>query len=342
MELHERITAFVKLGVLIKEMLEQKNQALYEVMKKTEAHNPWFTIENQAYALQQNAVLLHENNLVKWTSLYPGLYEKKLPVTVAVIMAGNIPLVGFHDFVSVLMSGNIFLGKTSSKDRFLPEFIAGKLIEIEKGFADYIIFTEQVKKFDAVIATGSNNASRYFNYYFGRYPHIIRKNRNSLGILTGNESPGEMEALADDIFMYFGLGCRNVSKLYLPEDFKMNSIFEFFSKYSNTVHHNKYGNNYDYQKAIMQMNRQPFWDSGFMLLREAPMLSSPVAVVHFEYYKNRSLLENELNSMKDQIQCIVSSQDIFKGAVPFGKTQQPELWDYADGIDTMKFLLDLA
>jgi len=252
-------------------------------------------------------------------------------------MAGNIPLVGFHDFLSVLITGNKVLAKLSSNDTVLLPFLAKKLIEIEPGFAELIEFTEErLSNFDAVIATGSNNTARYFEYYFGKYPSIIRKNRNSVAILTGNETPEQLDALAEDIFRYFGLGCRNVSKLFLPKDYNFDPFFNAMYGWKEIINNNKYINNYDYNKAVYLMSNIELLDNEFLLLKEDNGFSSPISVVFYQYYESEDELRKYLSENKEHIQAIVSEKDI-----PFGAAQKPQLWDYADGVDTVSFLLNL-
>jgi hypothetical protein len=260
-------------------------------------------------------------------------------------MAGNIPLVGFHDMLCVLISGNRLLGKLSGQDTRLPVIIAEMLIEIEPDFSDFIVMTnETISGFDAVIATGSNNTSRYFEYYFGKYPHIIRKNRSSIAVLNGNETKESLELLAHDVFQYFGLGCRNVSKIFAPKDFNISKLPENWQYYEKLNRHSKYMNNYDYQKAIMLVNRIPHLDNGFALLTENPSLSSPLSVIHYEYYDDISLLQKQITQLGDQLQCISTTMENLTEEVPLvkpGRTQMPDPSDYADGVDTLNFFFSL-
>jgi hypothetical protein len=257
-------------------------------------------------------------------------------------MAGNIPLVGFHDFLSVLISGNKALVKLSSNDTILLPYLTKVLFSIEPEFEDLIEFTdEKFIDFDGVIATGSNNTARYFEYYFGKYPNIIRKNRNSVAVLTGNESTEQLELLANDIFRYFGLGCRNVSKIYIPEDYNFDPFFKAMYSWRHVINQNKYMNNYDYNKAVYLMSNIPLLDNEFMLLKEDKSLSSPISILYYEYYSSMEELTSLIEVSREQIQCVVSECGM-PGEVPFGTTQSPSLWDYADGVDTMEFLLNLT
>ena len=274
--------------------------------------------------------------------MYPLLQEKRNAKRIGVITAGNIPLVGFHDFLSVLISGNIFVGKLSSKDDKLLPNVIDLLIEIEPKFKNYIFISEnKLENFDAVIATGSNNSARYFEYYFGKYPHIIRKNRNSVAVITGNETTVDLQLLADDIFLYFGLGCRSVSKLFLPDGYNLDNIFRNSLKYKEVINHNKYANNYDYNRAIYLLNLTEFKDNGIMLMKEDINMASPISVVYFENYSKLETIKQRLDIEKDNIQCIVADKTVINEAIPFGESQKPQLWDYADNVDTINFLLNI-
>ncbi len=339
MELEERIRTFTRLGNILRSSLRGEDpvysSAVSALISNQHYSNKWFTPGNVRMALEAIANQLTEENLLKWVSSYPGLREKPAEIRIGIIMAGNIPLVGFHDFISVLMTGNSLVAKTSSKDAGLIKFISDIICSTEPSFRKLISFTEgTLSDFDAVIATGSNNSSRYFEYYFGKYPHIIRKNRNSIAILEGNEPETDLEKLGTDIFSYFGLGCRNVSKIYVPSGYNINSLSVQWKKYSDVINHSKYANNYDYYKAIYLVNRDPFEDFGYLLLKEDKRIASPVAVLFYEFYESYETLKQQTGLLKDSIQCTVSKND-----VSFGTAQMPQLWDYADGIDTIEFIL---
>jgi len=305
-------------------------------------HNPWFIPSFVCFAFSAWAEALDEEKVSHWIKTYlPGFREKN-PATVGIIMAGNIPLVGLHDLICVLASGNHALIKLSAADNQLIPAVLETLYMFNPEFRDRVSFAEgPIKNFDAIIATGSNNTSRYFDYYFSKYPHIIRKNRNGVAVITGNEKEDDLKKLADDIFMYFGLGCRNVSKLYLPEGFRMEEIFPFFSDYSFLSDMNKYRNNYDYQKSIMLINRIPHLDNGFLIVKADASLISPISVINMETYHSIFTLNQHLLDLNEQIQCIVSCSKEVDSAIPPGRSQFPELWDYADGADTMDFLNNL-
>jgi hypothetical protein len=339
MTLQERIQSFSELGKILRDSLEGINtnysSDLQQLINNQQYKNPWFIPENITMAIKAIADELTPENLTKWTNSYPSIDSPENGLNVGVIMAGNIPLVGFHDFLSVLISGNNLIAKTSSKDPELIVYISNILCNINSEFKKRVTFTEGLLKgFDAVIATGSDNSSRYFEYYFGRYPHIIRKNRNSVAIMEGCETEIELSRLGSDVFSYFGLGCRSVSKIYIPTDYDISKMIHSWSHYSTIVNHNKYANNYDYNRAVFMVNKEEFIDTGYLLLKESTGISSPVAVLHFNRYNSLNDLFQEVEENKDKIQCVIGRKN-----VPFGMAQSPHLWDYADGIDTVDFLL---
>lgn len=335
----QKIRAFLALGEVMRDAAEGVTAGhagqFAGLIETLHLINPWFTPENVRFALSSIGNTLTEPNLHRWLSAYPELQEERKPLTVGVVMAGNIPLVGFHDLLCVLITGNRLQAKLSAKDELLMKAVTDTLTSIEPSFSDFIELTsERLNGFDMVIATGSNNTSRYFAYYFRHVPSIIRRNRNSIAILDGTETPGELELLGDDIFSYFGLGCRNVSKLYLPEGYDPSTLPQHWQRYDNLRAHHKYSVNYDHSKAIMIVNREPFNDGGFVLLREASSLTSPLSVVHYEFYGAGTSPDTGAGSTENMIQCVAGH-----GRLPFGKSQQPELWDYADNIDTIAFVL---
>jgi len=339
MNLEERIKSFALLGETLRNSLYGTSvtsaDQLNLLIDNQHNHNQWFTPENVRRAVTAIAEELTEENLIRWTSAYPGLNEQIKPLRVGVIMAGNIPLAGFHDFLSVLISGNNLIAKTSSKDYELIVYISNILCSINTEFRKRIEFTEgTLTNFDVVIATGSDNSSRYFEYYFGKYPNIIRKNRNSIAIIEGNETDDELTNLGTDIFSYFGLGCRNVSKVYFPKGYDFISMVRHWDTFSGVINHTKYANNYDFNKAVYLVNKEVFYDTGHLLLKEDSKISSPVSVLHYEYYESENAVKQQTELLKEKIQCVVGIHYI-----PFGKAQSPHLWDYADGIDTIEFLL---
>lgn len=346
-----RVDAFIELGKQLHEIsagspenLSPAGKSLFQEIKESPDKNPWFITENVKDAIAGLSSMMAENKILDWLMDYP-IQDNPGPLRVAVIMAGNLPVVGFHDFMCVLLSGNQFLGKLSGQDKDLPVKIASLLKEIEPGFSSMIEFTEEkITDFDAVIATGSNNTSRYFEYYFGKYPHIIRRNRNSIAILDGNETPGELEALSDDIFMFFGMGCRSVSLVFVPDGYDLKLLLRSFSKWEFLKDHHKFYNNYEYQKAIFLVNVIKHLDTGFALIREDISMASPLAVLHYHKYKSLTEVNDFIKQQKKNIQCVVTRQGLKinenKNVFP-GEAQNPGPSDYADGIDTLDFLIEL-
>ncbi|MEL6976411.1 MAG: acyl-CoA reductase [Bacteroidota bacterium] len=335
------IEAFVKLGLTFSDFVKNpehpENQDLEQVLLQAERKNAWFTQKQLRQALQEWSELLTQDALEHWVKPY-GFMEVQTPKTIAIIMAGNIPLVGFHDFLSVLLSGNTVFAKLSSNDNVLLPYVANLLVRFYPELKNHIAFTEErLTGFDAVIATGSNNTSRYFEHYFGKYPNIIRKNRNSVAVLTGNESSEDLISLGEDVFRYFGLGCRNVSKIFVPEGYDFDLLFKAMFKYQDIIHHHKYANNYDYNKAVYLMSDIALLDNGFLLLKEDASNASPISVLFYEYYSQKENLEQLLTENKDALQCVVTHLKIPQ-AISFGQTQKPALSDYADDVDTLAFL----
>lgn len=301
-------------------------------------YNGWFE-EAQVYrAVTALSTWLNESDLNTWLSAYAW---NDRPKTIAVIMAGNIPLVGFHDFASVLLSGNKILVKLSSEDKHLLPLIAEMLIHLNSEFANRIEFTtSKLEGFEAIIATGSDNSSRYFEHYFSKYPNVIRKNRNSVAVLSGEETKEELIALGDDIFAYYGLGCRNVSKVYVPKDYDFKDLFEALYEYKSVVDNKKYANNYDYYRALYLMGSNEMLENGFLLLKEDEAIASPIAMLHYEFYSDIDELQSEIQQKEEQIQCVVSNAPI-ANSFNLGGAQCPALTDYADGVDTLSFLSSL-
>ena len=336
MKLSERIDAFNKLGNRLNNLSNEDSEKLLE---EAQYKNPWFVTENVEYTLNHIINSLKKENLENWLNPYD--LEEVNGKKVGVVMAGNLPFVGFHDYLSVLISGHHLLAKLSHQDDFLPKKMTEYLLEVSPGFEDKIKFVDRLNDFDAVIATGSDNTSRYFEYYFSKYPHIIRKNRTSVAVISGEEDNDIFKDLGEDIFRYFGLGCRNVSKMYLPENFPIQNIIEKWDHWKEIINHHKYANNYDYNKAVFLMNQTHHLDNGFCLLQENSDLFSPLSVIYYEYYQNPKDLNDKLIYWREKIQCIVSDNAWYPESIRFGMAQKPALWDYADNIDTMKFLADI-
>ncbi|MGG7035082.1 MAG: acyl-CoA reductase [Flavobacterium sp.] len=305
----------------------------------SQSHNGWYTPEQVYFSVQSWAEALTEENLDKWLQAYD--FSKVQPKTVGLILAGNIPLVGFHDFISVLISGHKVLVKTSSNDQHLLPFLAKYIIKIAPEMENKIQFTEgKLEGYDAVIATGSNNTARYFEYYFKDKPSIIRKSRNSVAVLDGNETKEQMIALGEDIFRYFGLGCRNVSKLFVPRGYNFDAFFGGIFPYQDVIKYEKYANNYDYNKAVFLMSNFELLDNEFLTIKEDNSYSSPISSVFYEYYDNLESVKTKLKNDKELLQCIVSN-NLIENSIEFGKTQKPNLWDYADNVDTLAFLITI-
>ena len=342
----------IKSFSLFGQWLQKPDGQLTNFIQSASNYNPWFTPENTLKAITAFGEMLTENDLQKWVLSWDmeltsqneeitNLKNQSLkPKKIGLVMAGNIPMVGLHDILCVLASGNIALIKLSSQDQKLIPYVLQKLIEIEPNFKNQLVFVDRLKDFEAVIATGSNNTSRYFEYYFSKVPHIIRKNRNSIAILTGFETSNQLKALGNDIFDFFGLGCRNVSKLYVPDGYNFNLFFESIEEYKTIADHHKYNNNYDYNKSIFLVNMDKHLDNGFLLLKNDTRIASPLAVLYFEEYLDKNSLNQIIGPLENQIQCVVTGSEItlFNHQVDFGQSQHPKLWDYADNVNTMEFL----
>lgn len=344
MKREELTAAFVQLGKVMVRIgkqeswsdfslgiTEEEYQALQAVVNRQFVLNGWFTKESVCNSLLALGEQLTAGQLESWTQPYAFSVQ---PKRVGVIMAGNLPLVGFHDFLSVLMSGHIVVAKLSSDDKTLLPALVEVLLRFLPELKERITISDgKLGPIDAMIATGSNNSMRYFESYFGKYPHIFRKNRTSVAILDGTETSAEIEALGKDIFTYFGLGCRNVSQLLIPEDFELGRFFEPVIVYADIVNHHKYANNYDYNKAIHLMNQEEILDNGFVLLKESDELFSPLAMIFYHRYKDASEIEDFLAKRKEDIQVIVGH-----GYTSPGEAQKPGLDDYADGVNTLAWL----
>ncbi len=333
--LKDCVKALERLGDFFRNASQENShyQDLFKALHQAQIQNGWFQQKSCLEAIESWGKALQKNQIEKWINDY-ALKDDRNPKTIALITAGNIPLVGLHDLISVWISGNNALVKCASKDRILMPFIVG----IDPFFESSTVFSDhKLEDFDAVIATGSNNAARYFDHYFSKYPHIIRKNKNGVAVLDGKENNKDLEGLGKDMLQYYGLGCRNVSKLYLPTNYDLNKIFGGVYPLAEVLEMKKYANNYDYNKAVYLMSEFDFLENGFFMLREEKTIPSPIATAHYEFYNDFSQLEKYLEEQKENIQCVVTKQPI-KGAIAFGEAQNPQLWDYADGIDTLAFL----
>jgi len=341
MNTENQVLGLTRLSQYIKDFLN-KNQEDYNdndsdfelLLKRSEIENPWFTIENQKFALKQWTDLLTEENIADWLKEYQ---ISKTTKRVGLILAGNIPLVGFHDVISVVLSNHIPVIKLSSKDKYMIPFLLKKWNEFSEGNVSFE-FVERLENFDAVIATGSNNTARYLEYYFKNHLNIIRKNRTSIAVLKGDETEEELKLLAEDIFRYFGLGCRNVTRLFIPQDFVIDRLFESFLDFQEIINHNKYANNYDYNRAVYLLNQDKFWDNNFVMLKEDEKLFSPLSVINFSRYSSLDEVKSFIAENEENIQCVVAKDELGLDSIKLGEAQNPGLNTYADNVDTMKFL----
>ena len=331
----QNINNLVRLGELL-----SKTEQFNDIFDKAEQQNSWFTRANVIFAFKSWSEALSENNVQQWLSQYQ-LPQTTSPKKILIIMAGNLPLVGFHDLLCVLVAGHKAIVKLSSDDGVLLPYLIKQMKAFTPEWAEAVAFTDdKVTEYDAVIATGSDNTARYFEYYFGKKPHIIRKNRHSVAVLTGEETPEELQDLGKDIFLYYGLGCRSVSKLFVPQGYDFDLLFQAIYPYKDIIEEQKYANNYDYNKAVYLMSLYKLLENGFLLLKEDEHYGSPIATLFYEYYTNKEALKKKLATDREKIQCVVG-HNFIDGEIPFGQTQTPKLWDYADGVNTLTFLLNL-
>lgn len=335
MTIKERIEGFVALG---EHLVNLDDETREELHLQAGSENPWFTPVYVDAAISGVAHFLKKETLETWSQRYNIQNQQKV---VGVVMAGNIPLVGFHDLLCVLISGNKLKAKLSSKDSALMNYVIKQLIHINKDFEAYLVTSEQLKEIDAIIATGSDNSSRYFDYYFSKYPHIIRKNRTSIAVIDKDLETKDLIPLGHDIFQYYGLGCRNVSKLFVPAGYDFHPFYQAMENFDDVKQHHKYNNNYDYNKSIYLVNKQKHLDNGFLIMKPDEALVSPISVLFYEEYSNQEELKKKIEIASGKIQCIVSYQGKYDSSQPFGQAQLPQIDDYADGVDTMKFLTEL-
>lgn len=329
--------ALIQFGKLLREALSQ--EAGSAVFSRAVASNLWFTEAHIRQAVTAWADSMREEEVMGWSG---HDLVTAAPKEVGLILAGNIPLVGLHDVLCVLLSGHRARIKCSSDDAVLIPWACDLLAQCHPNWINQISFSDKLNGVEALIATGSNNSSRYFEYYFRNVPHIIRKNRHSVGILTGAESVDDLELLGNDVFDYFGLGCRNVSLVWLPAGFELSRLFEAWEERCKTLlQHPRYVNNFDYHLAILMVNRELHYTNNAVILQEKTSLSAAISVLHYAYYQHPNEMYTWLEDNKDQLQCVVSAADWVHGAVGFGESQQPHLWDYADGVNTLNFLQKL-
>ncbi|MBI3509646.1 MAG: acyl-CoA reductase [Bacteroidetes bacterium] len=345
--MRQRIGSIDQWSSAVKNVMEQNTatpaqKKLLSLAENYHQINGWFTKENILHRLNCIATCLKKETIEKWLKNYSG--NENIPSkNIVVILAGNIPFAGFDDLLCVLLSGNIFTGKLSSNDKILLPALVELLAEIDPSLAAKISFTEKkISSADAVIATGSNNSSRYFEHYFSEYPHIIRRNRNGIAVLNGNETETELQLLGEDVFRYFGLGCRSVSKIFVPEEYDFSLFFEsIVDRGEAMMACSKYMNNYDYHKTIYLLNNEKLLDNNFLVLKNDIGISSPAGVLFYENYSSFPELEKKLGAGRELIQCIVSGSLTGLATIPFGTAQQTLPWNYADDVDVMDFLLKL-
>lgn len=349
MNLVERIDTFVQLGKFISGLKDENPTFMLEELevfkikiKEAEQKNNWFTQENVLISLIALSEQLRIENFDAWLTPY-NLSNTEDNKRVLLVMAGNIPLVSFHDFLSVLISGNRVIVKLSSNDSVLLPYLWEVICKMNPNFSDKLEYIDNLKEkqFDAVIATGSDNSSKYFEYYFKNIRRIIRKNRRSVAIVIGKETQQELKGLAEDVFLYFGLGCRSVSKIFVPKGYGLDKLFEVFFPFQEIINHKKYGNNYDYNKAVFLMGGKNLVENGFLLMKEDESLQSPVSMLFYEYYEDLDKVKDYIDENADLLQCVVCKEGIVKKNIHFGETQKPQLWDYADNVDTIEFLTSL-
>ncbi|MCP9235500.1 acyl-CoA reductase [Lewinella sp. JB7] len=334
----DRISTLLQLA---RHLNSAEDEFLTALMKRTEFNNNWLTVANQQRALQAvTETFLDEEKLCAWLAAYPDIAPAFPPrKTVGLVLAGNIPLVGLHDVFSVYLAGHRAQIKLSSKDPYVLPYLLRLLSEYDDRAADYFAVVEHLANFDAIIATGSNNSARYFESYFGKYPHVIRRNRNAVAVLTGEETSEELDRLGDDVFAYFGLGCRNVSKIYVPRGYDFTPLLERFHEWKGYQNHVKWKNNFDYNFALLTLNKEPFYHNGAIIIRESDQLASHIAGLYFAYYDDVAAVTQELSDRNGEIQLVVARPGLLElPTFDFGRAQQPELSDYADGVDTMAFL----
>ncbi|MBC3539931.1 acyl-CoA reductase [Rufibacter sediminis] len=333
--LENRLSAFIQLGDYLRQLPQEEREYL---ARRAGQHNNFFDLPNVSAALEGIAGMLEKDQLEAWVAQYNLPQVNEAPKKVGVVMAGNIPAVGFHDALCILITGHILQAKPSSDDPFLLPHLLTKLTEIEPGFQEQIQLVMMLKESDAIIATGSDNTARYFEYYFAKRPHIIRKNRTSVAVLTGKETKEELTALGDDILRYYGLGCRNVAKAFVPSGYDFTPFFEAMEYKKEVVNHHKYQNNYDYNKSIYLVNGVPHLDNGFLMVTQSEQLVSPISVLFYETYADDRDLEQKLEAVQEKLQCVVSKEAVWPNSYAFGQAQCPSVSDYADGVDTMAFL----
>ena len=337
--LRERVANLIQLGTYLNNLNENE---IIQIFNQAENENPWFTQGNISKAIKAiRDEFLNQKSLQLLIDTYK-LDDNISPKRIGLILAGNIPLVGFHDVLCCYLTGHISLIKYSDKDKTLMQFMIKKLNEININNDFYFNQVTKLEDYDAAIVTGSNSTAKHFEFYFKHVPHIIRKNRNSIAIIARNETDMELQALGNDVFSYFGLGCRNVSMLFVPKDYDITKLFVVFDNFKDIIFHNKYKNNYDYNVALMLLNKEKFLHNDMLILRESDQIISRIGSLHYKKYENINSLTEWINDHNDEIQCIVSNTHIdWIATIPFGNSQCPSILTYADGVDTVQFLLSI-
>lgn len=339
MKLSKRIFILESLGKRLTSHIE--SDEFEETAIRIKNTNPWFTKDNTYLAIKNTIDAFLKLDVLRIFAQNYAISEDATDTTVGIVASGNIPAVGFHDLLCTFLAGHTVHYKASSQDTFLMNFIISMFYEIDAETKSKLILADRLNDVHAIIATGSNNTANYFEYYFGKKPNIIRKGRTSIAVLSGNENKIQLANLGNDIFQYFGLGCRNVSKLYVPEGYDFTPFFEAIEYWNTIGMHNKYNNNYDYNKSILLINGVPHLDNGFLLVREETSFHSALSVLHYETYTDVETVKKHIASKSEELQCVVAENVDVVGAVRFGESQSPQLNDFADGVDTMKFLCDL-
>jgi hypothetical protein len=348
MKLCDRFASLERLGEKLRRFNENSRDAellpLCEAATLASRRNAWFTPEILCTAINNLGAVLNAESLKHWMAPYEKRLENmEICRTVGVVMAGNIPAVGFHDFLCVLVSGHKLLAKLSASDDLILPAIASLLISHLPEWSEFISFSSgKLERFDAIIATGSTNTSRYFDFYFGSVPNIIRRSRNSIAILNGQETEEDLVGLADDIMLYFGMGCRNISKVYVPAGYDFTRLIKALEKYKHYAHHHKYRNNYDYNRSIYMVSQLPFIDTGFLLLTEEKPIASRIAMLNYEFYADLDAVIQKAGEAAELLQCVVSNIKLPLGTIQPGEAQRPALSEYADHVDTLEFLISLA
>ena len=335
------IKNFSTLGRSVENALQSayNNTLLDRAFEDSLRLNPLFTINMQHEALKIICKkFLNINCLHNWLTPYKELlFERES--TVGIVMAGNLPLVGFHDFLVTMASGSRAQIKLSGKDRLLPALFE-MLCEINPYWRARVAFTEHLpENIDLLIATGGEEASKFFKSEYDEIPKIVRSSRSSIAILKGDETIDELRRLSDDIFLYYGMGCRSVSTLLVPFGYTFELLIEAFKNKENAITSEDYLSAYRYQKALAAMNKSGYSDGGFYILREHSSFPPPMGVLNVLTYRNVDQINEFIDSNKLHLQCVVNRK-FNNSNIEFGEAQYPSLDEYADGVNSLEFLLN--